>query len=348
VADDLLTLFHRLAAPQWWALGLAIACHATAVGLHTLAWRQILARRYGDRVRWRHVFGGYAAGSALNAVVPARAGLLLKLYILKSRIAGATYPALLTTLAALAAFDVVVTVGIAAWAMKTTLLPDPARLAGYRAFIGRAALVHPAATAAVLLGALALLAAVAVLARRRVRTMGAEAAQVLAVLARPRFYATRVLPIQILNWVAQLSALGFYLHAFGLPATPRTVLVAQAAKSLAVLIPFTPSGAGAQFALLMLAFGRRFSIVSVSGLAVGMRLTTTAFNVAVGAGALMAMLRTLRWGRLLRVERRTAWQPQPVPVTVSERAARRGTRPSSVPPTARAARRSGSGATPGP
>jgi uncharacterized membrane protein YbhN (UPF0104 family) len=301
-----------MAAPEWWALGLALACHAAAVGLHTLAWRQILALRYGERVRWRHVFGGYAAGSALNTVVPARAGLLLKLYVVKSRIAGATYPALLATLAGLAVFDVIVTVSIVAWAVKTTLLPDPARLAGYRAFVGRAALLHPAVAAGVLVASLALLGAVGVLAHRRLRKVGAEAALGLAVLAQPRFYAAHVLPIQILNWVAQLSALGFYLHAFGLPATPRTVLVAQAAKSLAVLIPFTPSGAGAQFALLMLAFGRRFSIVSVSSLAVGIRLTTTVFNVAVGAAALVAMLRTLRWGRLLRPERRTALQPQPV------------------------------------
>jgi hypothetical protein len=90
------------------------------------------------------------------------------------------------------------------------------------------------------------------------------------------------------------------------------VLVAQAAKSLAVLIPFTPSGAGAQFALLMLAFGRRFSIASVSSFAVGIRITTTAFNVAVGGGALLAMLGTLRWGRLLRLERRTHLHPEPV------------------------------------
>jgi uncharacterized membrane protein YbhN (UPF0104 family) len=318
VPHDLPALFHGIEAPHWWALGLALGCHAAAVGLHALAWRQILAHQYGDRVRWRHVFGGYAAGSALNAVVPARAGLLLKLTIVKSRIAGASYPALLATLAALTVFDAVVTVAIVAFAVETTLLPDPARLTGYRAFIGRAALIHPVATAAVLVAALALLAAAVVLARRRLRRIGTEAALGFAVLAQPRFYAARVLPIQVLNWLAQLSALGFYLHAFGLPATPRTVLVAQAAKSLAVLIPFTPSGAGAQFALLMLAFGRRFSIASVSSLALGMRVTTTAFNVALGAGALLAMLRTLRWSRLLRTERRRALQPQPVRAQRSE------------------------------
>lgn len=156
--------------------------------------------------------------------------------------------------------------------------------------------------------------------RRTVRTFAVELMRGFRVLADPRFYATRVIPIQALNWVAQLAALGFFLAAFGLPATPRTVLLAQAAKSLAILIPFTPSGAGAQFALLMLAFGRQFPPLTVSGVAIGMRVATTAFNVAVGAGAIALMLGTLRWRRALdRPTIRRPMRGDTVPVPVPSR-----------------------------
>lgn len=151
MSDDLVWLLHRVSGPQWWALAMALGCHALAIVLHTLAWRTILAHEYGEsKVRWRTVFGGYAAGSAVNAFVPARAGVVLKLFLIKNRIPGATYPSLLGTLGALAVFDAFVTAAIVAWAVRTTLLPDPGTLARYRAFIGRAALDHPfAATVAV-------------------------------------------------------------------------------------------------------------------------------------------------------------------------------------------------------
>jgi uncharacterized membrane protein YbhN (UPF0104 family) len=141
------------------------------------------------------------------------------------------------------------------------------------------------------------------LVHRWLRSLGSELARGVRVLGDPRFYATRVLPVQALNWGAQLTALGFFLTAFHLPATPETILLAQAAKSLALLVPVTPSGAGAQFGLLMLALGGSFPPATISGLAFGMRAATTAFSLLVGAGAILLTLGTLRWRTLLREER---------------------------------------------
>ena len=301
MTEAVLSLARGLSAPAWWALAVAIVMHAAAIVLHTIAWRTILAHEYGEsNVRWRDVFSGYAAGSALNAFLPARAGGIVKLHIVKTRIAGATYATVIATLGALVVFDALVTIAIVVWAVRTTLLPDLATLAHYEAFFGRVVVTQPVWTAAAVLALGGLLLALALFARRRLRGVGLGLARGFRVFSDPGFYATRILPVQVLNWVVQLAALGFFLHAFGLPATPKTVLLAQAAKSLALLIPFTPSGAGAQFALLMLAFGRRFPAMTVSTFAVGMRVATTAFNVAVGAGALAFLFETVRWRRILR------------------------------------------------
>ena len=297
---DVLTLLDRLSGPEWWMLALALAAHAGAVCLHTFAWCTVLAHEYGrTNVRWRTVLGGYAAGSAVNAFVPARAGVVLKLHLIKSRIPGATHAAVLSTLAVLVLFDALVTLVIVAWAIDVTLLPGPLELAHYQAFIGRAAIEQPLATAAAVGAAVAILVVLALVVRRQARRFARELRRGLGVVADPCFYFTRVLPVQALNWLVQLTALGLFLAAFDLPVTPRSVLVAQAAKSMALLIPFTPSGFGAQFALLMLAFSKRFPPSVVSAFALGMRAGVTLFNVGLGVAAMLLMLRTLRWRQAL-------------------------------------------------
>jgi uncharacterized membrane protein YbhN (UPF0104 family) len=296
---DLAWLLHRVAGAQWWALAAALGCHAGAVALHSLAWRAILAHEYGDtNVRRRDVFAGYAAGSALNAFTPARAGVLLKLVIVKTRVRGATYATVAATLAALAAFDALVTIVIVGVAIRTSPLLDTGTLAAHHALAGPALLVI-AGTVVVAAGLLVLLG---IFVHRRLRCLGSEVARGIRVLGEPRYYLTRVLPVQALNWAAQLAALGFFLTAFHLPATPGTILLAQAAKSLALLVPVTPSGAGTQFGLLMLAFGRGFPPATITGLAVGMRVATTTFSLAVGTTAILLTFRTLRWRRVLREE----------------------------------------------
>jgi uncharacterized membrane protein YbhN (UPF0104 family) len=307
---DLTWLFDRIAGLQWWALTAALVCHASAVSLHVLAWRTILAHEYGTRnVRFSRVFSGYVAGSAVNAFVPGRAGVVLKLFIVKNHIRGASYSALAATLGVLAAFDAIVTTAIAAWAIEASLLPNVTDLADDRGFIGGVVLDHTYAATAGFALAAAVLIAVGVAFHRRLRGLRLELARGLRVLARPRFYLFRVLPVQVVNWAVQLMAIAFFLMAFNLPSTIGNVLLVQAAKSLAVLFPFTPSGAGAQFALLMLAFNRRFSALTVGGLAIGMRVTTTAFNVAVGSAAILQILGTLRWRRVMNAE--AALHPRP-------------------------------------
>ena len=50
--------------------------------LRASAWRNILSAALpGRRLRWRTVTGAYLAGVGINAVVPARGGDVMKIYL---------------------------------------------------------------------------------------------------------------------------------------------------------------------------------------------------------------------------------------------------------------------------
>ena len=90
----------------------------------TRAWRNVVAAAYPDtRVRWRDVFGAYGAGIGANALLPGRAGDLLRMYAIKRRVEGATYPTLASTLLADTLFDAVIGSLLIGWALATGILP---------------------------------------------------------------------------------------------------------------------------------------------------------------------------------------------------------------------------------
>ena len=79
--------FNHLAAVDWKWLALGIACHLCKLLAVSRAWRNIVAAAYPDRaVRWRQMFGAYVAGTGVNAVIPARGGDVVRLYLAKHRI----------------------------------------------------------------------------------------------------------------------------------------------------------------------------------------------------------------------------------------------------------------------
>ena len=98
--------FHHLAAVQWRFLGLAIACHVAKLVLRAAAWCTIVRAAYpGQRLRYRTALGAYVAGVGVNSIVPARGGDLVKMYLVKHRLPGATYATLTPTLLVETLFD---------------------------------------------------------------------------------------------------------------------------------------------------------------------------------------------------------------------------------------------------
>src|SRR6266581_1042805 len=120
-----ITVFsHHLAAVRWHWIALAVSAHVFKLLAASRAWRNIVKAAYRDRrVRWRQLFGAYVAGTGVNAIVPARGGDAVKLFIAKRRVAGSTYTTLVATVLLQTLFDMAVAAALIAWAVALGVLP---------------------------------------------------------------------------------------------------------------------------------------------------------------------------------------------------------------------------------
>src|SRR6266542_3827524 len=121
--------FRHLASVDFGALGVACGFHALRLAVRPLAWRNIIAAAYPDtRVPRGSVVAAYLGGVGLNAITPARGGDLLKLFLVKRRIEGSSYPTLTATLVVETLFDAVVGIALLLWAIHLGVLPSLDRL----------------------------------------------------------------------------------------------------------------------------------------------------------------------------------------------------------------------------
>lgn len=307
--------FHHLADVSWAALGLALACHLLRLLARTPAWRNIVRASYpGLRVPRRAIVGGYFAGIGVNAVAPARGGDLLKLYLVKHRVDGSTYPTLGSTLIVETLFDMVVAGGILLWALVIGVLPGLDVLPHLPQVDWSWPLRHPK-EAAVIGGVwLAVLALLAVIGIRRARAFKERVRQGFAILGDRRRYAAQVVTWQALSWAFRLASVYFFLQAFHVPASLHNALLVLVVQSLSTLFPFTPGGVGTQQGLIVYVFDRSVTGVASTLLlsfSVGMYIATTVLNVAAGVVALLLMLRTVRWRRIVVPEEEKAYARGP-------------------------------------
>jgi uncharacterized membrane protein YbhN (UPF0104 family) len=284
----------------WRSIAAAVGFHLCKMIVRTRAWRNILAAAHPDAaVRWRSVFGSYAAGAAVNAVLPARGGDVLKLYLIKHRIAGSKYPTLVATLAVDTLFDFFASGALFLWALHLGVLPGVDVVGRLRSIDWSWADRHP--YVALVVGGVVLIAAVVACfwARRRVEELSQQLRRGGAILRRPRQYVRSVASWQALDWGCRLATIYFLLRAFDLPATLHNALLVQVAQSLSTLVPLTPGGIGTEQGLIVYVFSGKAARVAVVSFSVGMKITLTAVNVVVGFSAIALMLRTLRWRRVL-------------------------------------------------
>ena len=90
-----------------------------------MAWRNVLAAAYPkERVPYRSILAAYVAGVGTNAIIPARAGDVLRLYLTHRAIPGATYTTLVSSTAVLAIVDMTLAGILFLWALTQGLLPS--------------------------------------------------------------------------------------------------------------------------------------------------------------------------------------------------------------------------------
>lgn len=291
--------WQHLAAVRWDALGIAVVLHLLKLVARGFAWRNILAAAYpGVSIKRRGVFGAYVAGVGVNAIAPARAGDLVKLYLVKRRVEGSTYPTLAPTLVVETLVDFVIAAALFGWALTLGVLPSRQIIAQLPSVDWAWPFRHPAATLAIL-GVLFLLALGSfIVARHRVAGFRRKVGRGFAILGDFRAYLRLVASWQLLSWGLRLGTIYWCLRAFGLRPTIHNALLVQVVDSLSTLLPFTPGGAGTKQGLLAYVLHNRFSVSSVLSFSVGMNIALVAVNVVVGFAALFLLARTLRWRRL--------------------------------------------------
>jgi uncharacterized membrane protein YbhN (UPF0104 family) len=288
--------FGHLTAVEWKWIGLAVAAQAVKLMAASKAWRNIVKAAYPkQRVRWLTMFGAYVAGTGVNAIIPARGGDAVKLFIAKRRIEGSTYTTLISTVLLQTLFDMVVASCFILWAITQGSLPGLHVLPHLPALDYGWAFRHPTIglilfVALLLFGGLLLIWIV-----ERIEDFRERFAQGFSALRDRRYYALRVVPFQLADWSLRLTAVFCFLHAFGVPATLRNALLVQVSQSLATILPFSPGGIGTEQAFLVYLFRNVTSHSQALSFSVGMRVSLTVVNAALGFTAILIMLKTLRF-----------------------------------------------------
>jgi uncharacterized membrane protein YbhN (UPF0104 family) len=296
--DAVQTFWAHLSAVRWGPLGIALGFHVLKLIVRSFAWRNILAAAYpGERIGRLSVFCAYAAGVGVNAVAPARAGDLVKLYLVKRRVPGSAYPTLAPTLVVETLFDFFAAAAVFLFALSAGVLPSAQVIKRLPSVDWSWPLSHPNATIVIAAVLLIVLLLVGMRAGRRVEHFRQQVGRGFAILSDFRAYLRLVVTWQALSWGCRLATIYFCLRAFRLTPSVHNTLVVQAVESLSTLLPFTPGGAGTKQGLTVFALHERSASAEVS-FSVGMNIAVTGASVVIGFAALFLMARTLRWRRL--------------------------------------------------
>jgi uncharacterized membrane protein YbhN (UPF0104 family) len=275
-------------------LAVALALHLAKLGARGRAWHNIVRAAYPtDRLCFRDALAAFLAGVGVDAVVPARAGELVRLGLVRRHLATSAFPGLVSTVLAESVFDAILTALVIALAIAV----------GFGAHLpGAAFVLAPVAqhllTATLAGSALALTAAwLGVRLRARIRSFLLEARRGLVVFARPRDYARRVASWQALGWGLRVSSVYWYLLAFHLPATLATAVLVVAVQLAAGAVPLTPGGVGPQQALLTVALSTS-AAATVLGFSIGMQAVGVLSDLVLGAASLLFLTGSVRWRRV--------------------------------------------------
>jgi uncharacterized membrane protein YbhN (UPF0104 family) len=296
--------FERLAAVEFLPLALAICTHIVKTACTSRAWRNTIAAAYPDTdVPWRSIYGAYVSGVGVNAVMPARGGDLVRLYLAHRAVQGAAYTTLASTLAVLAIFDSAAALLLFAYALTLGVLPGLGllpHLPGFDfAWVGES----PELAIALALALVIFAVFGAVWLRFRVHDLKERLLQGVVILRDRVAYLRRVAAWQAADWTLRFVAIWFFLDAFGIEQSVQNVLLVQVTTSLASLVPVSPGGIGTEQAFIVFVFRDAVPRSLLLAFSVGMRLTLTAVNAVVGFTALFLMLGHVRWRDLLGAEK---------------------------------------------
>jgi len=292
--------FRHLSEVRWDQFGLALLCLLAMQLCRAWAWRNVLKAAYpGKRISFTHLAAAYLAGAGINAIIPAHAGDVTKVFLVKRQIPDSSYPAVTSSFLVQTVFDTSVGILVLLYAISQGLLPPLPKIPDLPAFEISFWADHPQLffiTVGVTLLAIAI--AVYMLAHR-VRAFWARVRQGVVILAEPRRYLREVFAWQGVGWLCRFAAFWFFLEAFGIDGSVGNVMLVMSVQAIANIVPFTPGGAGAQQALLVATLHgpTRTAVLSFS---VGTQIAMAAWSVVLGFTAILLVFRTTDWRGLMR------------------------------------------------
>jgi uncharacterized membrane protein YbhN (UPF0104 family) len=308
VFDGIGAFFDGLASVEFTALGLAVVVHVLKTMCTSRAWRNTIAASYPEQeVRWASIYASYLAGVGVNALIPARAGDAVRLYMAHRAVEGSTYTTLASSLVVLSFFDMAMALGIFAYALTLGVLPGIGTLGALRGFDFGFFADNPEFSLVLLLVLVILVVIGIQWARLHVAEFKLHVRQGFAVLADRTEYLRRVALWQAGDWFLRFLAIWFFLDAFGIPQTVQNVLLVQVTQSLATLVPISPGGIGTEQAFIVFVFEGAVSTSKLLSFSVGMKLTLITTNVILGFAAIFLTLGHMDWRSI--ASKRTAADP---------------------------------------
>jgi uncharacterized protein (TIRG00374 family) len=285
---------------SWWWIVVALGLNLASVVARAVAWRSVVAQAIPETPGFAHVFSAFAVGLLANAVLPARAGELARVAVVRRRVArDRGYTAtLLGTVFTHRLFDVVPALLLVVYVVLTARIP------------------HWALTALLIAAAVAVvtLAAAVVGSRLRkpvleelnaFRRLIAMARLGLDVFRSPLAAAVAVL-FQCIGWLLQLLAVWVAMRAFEIEAPLPAAALVLLLMNVATIFPLWPGNIGllqAAVALPLVSYG----VAYTTGFAYGLGLQMLEMSVGVGIGLLFLAREGISFATLKRIpEQETA------------------------------------------
>jgi len=298
VIDATRVFFEHLADVDVRPLAFGLALHVGKTMCTGRAWRNVIAAAYPDeRVRWRSIYAAYLSGVGVNAIVPARGGDVLRLYLARRAVPAATYTTLTSTYLVMSIFDLTMGLAVIGYALTLGVLPSLPSLPDLPGFDFSWLLRHHTVLSVLVALLLVALTALGVWVHARVGSFRARVGQAFRVLSPMSRYVRKVAFWQACDWGLRFATIWCFLGAFHMPQTARNVLLVQVTQSLATLAPVTPGGIGTEQAFLVYVFRGAVPKSRLLAFSVGMRVTLTALNVVLGFLAIFLTLGTFRFRR---------------------------------------------------
>jgi uncharacterized protein (TIRG00374 family) len=252
----------------------------------------ILRAAYPDeQIAFRDIWGAYFAGYGFNAVVPARGGDVVRLFLTKTSIPNSSYPAVGSSFVVELGFDVAMGSLVLLFAFTQGVFPKPPDFANLNAFDLSYLASHPRFTlfliTALTVATLFSFAYFSV----RVRAFWARVRQGVTIAFDRERYLREVFAVQFVGWLFRCTAFWFLLEAFNVGGSVRNVLLVLGVNAVAAAVPFTPQGAGVAQALLVKVFAGTAPAATVAAYSVGQQIAIAAFVFGIGFAALFFVFR---------------------------------------------------------